>query len=102
MLIDSVFAAEGKFQWNQTGGQLLPELSITAVYANKNTGTTFGSCAVRTSLLRPETLAAFTEFVKMAEEDFGKLIFEGSGNAQLGIETSPPEANTGLAGIGGK
>jgi hypothetical protein len=100
--VDSVFAAEGKFQWNQLSGQTLPELSIVMAYAKKSTGTTFGSCPVRSGLLRPETLSAFAEFIRMAEEDFGRLVFEGSGNVQLGMEPSPPEVNRGLTGIGGK
>ena len=101
-LIDSVFIAKGEFQWNQANGQIYPEITLMAAYSNKSTGATFGTCPVKTALLRPETVNAFAEFVKMAEEDFGRLVFDNVGSAQIGLEHTPPEDNTGLKGIGGK
>jgi len=76
--LDSISVAEGSFVWRPWTGQPEPEISLKAVYLNKKTGSTFGSCSVTNTLLSPETVSALVKFVKLAEGDFAKAVFTRS------------------------
>ena len=102
-VIDSVSAVEGSFKI-PTGG--LAEVDILMMYSNKSTGTTFGTCPVRTFRLSEKTKQAFQAFVDSAEVDFGNLLLEGGFIAEAEGRISSmgiAETGDGLSprGIGG-
>jgi len=99
--IDSVVAMEGKFKFQPDVKE--PELEITMVYMNRESGVTLGCCPVKTSRLSPETIEAFRAFLESAESDFGKVAFEKGQLISFGDRgTEKAESPQGLpAGLGG-
>lgn len=102
LAIDSVVAVEGKFNWHP-GMDPRPTIELVMMYTNKNTKHTYGTCPARSAVFSEETLKAFEEFLHKAEEDFGKLAFEGGelrpyGQA-LGLD-GKAESGAGLRGLG--
>lgn len=102
LAIDSVVAVEGKFNWHP-GVDPQPTIEIVMMYMNKDTEHTYGTCPAKSSVFSEDTRKAFEEFLRKAEEDFGKLAFEGGeirpyGRA-LGFE-GRAESGTGLRGLG--
>lgn len=75
--LDSVVAAEGTFRF-RPGHDTEPVIEVVMVYTRKETGDTFGTCPIKTSVLSKETKDAFLKFLELAEGDFGKVVF-GSG-----------------------
>ena len=102
LAIDSVMAVEGKFSFNP-GIDRRPNLEVVMAYANKDTQYTYGTCPAKAAVFSDETMAAFTEFLSKAEEDFGKLVFEGGElrpyGRSLGFDGAA-ESVTGLRGLG--
>jgi hypothetical protein len=102
LAIDSVLAVEGKFSWHP-GIDTRPNVEIVMMYANKNTNHTYGTCPAKTAVFSEETMKVFKEFLSKAEEDFGKLAFEGGElrpyGPALGLD-SRAESGTGLRGLG--
>lgn len=80
--IDSVVAVEGSFKLTGTGDNI--EVELTMVYLNGQTGRTYGSCPVKTSLLSPETMESLRAFLERAEEDFSRFVFEGASATPYG------------------
>ena len=75
------------------------------MYSNKETGTSFGTCPVKTFRLSEKTKQAFQAFIDSAEVDFGSLILEGGFIAEVeGQVSSMGMAETGAGlprGLGG-
>jgi hypothetical protein len=102
-VIDSISAAEGAFKIPKSG---LPEIDMLMLYSNKGTGTTFGTCPMKTSRLSEKTIQAFRAFIESAETDFGSLILEGGFIAEVEGRVTPvgmAESAGGLQarGLGG-
>ncbi len=102
LAIDSVVAVEGKFSFHP-GADRRPNIEVLMMYANKDTQHSYGTCPAKAAVFSDETLAAFTEFLSKAEEDFGKLVFEGGElrpyGRSLGFDGTA-ESATGLRGLG--
>ena len=103
-VIDTVSIVEGSFKISTQSP--LPDIEVLLLYSNRATGTTFGTCPLKTFRLSEKTIAAFQEFIKSAEEDFGSLVLEGGYTVTLeqGIPSlGLAEKQEGLTrGIGGK
>ncbi len=93
----AVSLVRGEFDWKQwiDAG---PTCTLTMVYQEPKTGTTFGTCPVTSSMLSEEALELLTKFVKRAEEDFGKLVY-GGGTSSISSDTQA-ETKEGLKGLG--
>jgi hypothetical protein len=102
LAIDSVVAVEGTFSFHP-GMDRRPNIEIVMMYTNKNTQHSYGTCPAKASVFSEETLKAFTEFLSKAEEDFGKLAFEGGELRPYGRslgDGGSAESATGLRGLG--
>lgn len=75
--IDSVSTVKGEFKWNPEAPQHPAELKLVMMYSNKESGMTFGTCPVHGHLFSEKTKEAFIHFIRSAEEDFGKRMFDG-------------------------
>ena len=72
--IDTVECREGSFKIPD--GSAEPQIELTMVYSNKESGLRFGTCPAKTSVMSKETLDAFFAFMELAEKDFGTAVFE--------------------------
>jgi hypothetical protein len=102
LAIDSVVAVEGKFQFHP-GQDRRPNIELLMMYTNKETKHSYGTCPAKATVFSEETLAAFSEFLLKAEEDFGKLAFEGGELQPYGPSlgfSGAAESPTGLRGLG--
>jgi hypothetical protein len=96
---DSVYAAEATMKMAKTNEF---EAAFTLVYCHGVSMNTFGSCRMTEALMSPETIASFKESIRLAEEDFGRLIFEGEAPATANPVQKQAESQRGLPkGIGG-
>ncbi len=102
--VDAVVAVEGSFKYHPET-HATPELEILMMYISSQTKQSYGTCPVKASMFSPRTLEALRHFLDLAEEDFGKLFFEGGSLQPYGPEVSQNEdqAETGELpkGLGG-
>jgi len=97
---DAVIAMDGKFPF-RPDVDAEPNVEVTMVYFDSESGHTFGSCPVGPRLLSKETMEAFRHFLSQAEKDFGSLVFGGGGvPASFGAPSthSRAESSEGLPG----
>ena len=80
-----------------------PDVQLTMVYVQKETGTTFGTCPVQAHLLSPRTIQLAKELMASAEQDFGELVFGEGAVSELGGQPSGLGAeSTERKGLGWK
>lgn len=102
LAIDSVVAVEGKFSFHPAT-DARPNIEVLMMYTNKDTYHSYGTCPAKAAIFSDETLKAFHEFLSKAEEDFGKLAFEGGELRPYGRslgDGGSAESVAGLRGLG--
>lgn len=71
---DSISVVEGKLRFSP-GLDPEPVAELVAVYSNKSTGITYGTCPMLSTMFSSKTKEALLNFLKSAEEDFGRAFF---------------------------
>ncbi len=101
LAFDSIRAVEGKFFVDPSSSEINADIEMT--YVNRESGTTYGKCTVKSLLFSKETIEALRTFLENVEKDFGSVVFkEGGrsvpiGSSSLGAESS--EAPKALGGV---
>lgn len=92
---DALVGVEGKFRFRPELDSV-PAIEVLMVYLNSTTKTTYGSCPFKS--FSPRTLEVFLEFLKLAEQDFGDIVFEGGVVSPFGpmVGSGGAESNNGL------
>lgn len=92
--INAVLCVGGSIE--SRGGD--PVGTLTFVYMNKVTGTSYGTCPFPVAMLSPRSLLALKSFLESAEEDFGQLIFHTGSTSpeEATLELKHAESSTGL------
>lgn len=85
--IDALFVESGEFRMGTDG---IGSIMLTVVYLNSSLGASLGNCRVPDTTLSTGTIEAFEQFIKLAEQDFGRIVFDGTE-----VET-PVEDHRGL------
>ena len=84
-VIDGVAAAEGMFKVHLPGEEI--EVEVEMVYFNSKTGSTYGTCPVKSNLLSKETMESFRVFLRNVEMDFSGVVFDGATATPFGVHT---------------
>lgn len=85
---DAVMAVEGKFTFRpQLDTE--PNIEMLMIYLNAGTGSTYGSCPVKSAIFSPKTIEALRAFLESAEEDFGQVVFGGGVISPFGPVQNP-------------
>jgi hypothetical protein len=77
-MADAVVAVEGEFKFHPET-HATPELTVLMMYVSSETKKSYGTCPVKTAMFSPRTFEALRHFLDLAEEDFGRLFFDGGG-----------------------
>lgn len=75
---DSISIVEGKLRFSPKM-DLEPVAELIVVYSNKDTGITYGTCPMLSTMFSNKTKEALLTFLKSAEEDFGRAFFGEEG-----------------------
>ena len=95
LAFDSVKAVEGKFFMDPTAGEI--DATIELAYTQRESGTTYGKCTVRSTLFSKETIAAFHNFIECVERDYGLLVFrQGDRSTPSGSSLGEAESEEGI------
>lgn len=108
LAFDSICTVEGSFKILAPNTDL-GSLELTTVYANRSNNEYYGTAKWPLLTFSAETLAAFQEFLRLAETDIGRIVFversEGSGPPKQPHPWDVAETNESLKqrpkGLGG-
>lgn len=103
-VVDAIVAVEGEFKCHPLL-QADPVLELKMMYIDSKTRQSYGTCPAKTQVFSPETIEAFRAFIRSAENDFGRLFFEGGTvvpyEGASGSSTSKAETGETPRGLGG-
>lgn len=100
--LNAAVATQGNFAFNPNLDKA-PTVTVQMTYLNSTSRVTFGNCPY--SNFSAKTYELFLSFLKSAEEDFGKVVFEEGAQTAFPFIANPNAAESGRGlpkGLGDK